>query len=123
MNARRTNLADYRPVDALPTANIAALLAGPILIEVTGEQGHFVDLASVLEFDDAPATGRLLCVLPAPAFCEIDNDEQVITPSDGPHALVLTGQSRRLALAYVRALSQRATGLLEALASRMGAAA
>lgn len=119
MNARRTIAADYRPADALPTANIAALLQGPILIEITGEPGHFVDLASVLEFDDAPATGRLLVVLPAPAFCEIDDAEQLVTPSDGPHGLVLTGQSRRLALAYVRALSQRATGLLEALAMDM----
>lgn len=123
MNARRTNPADYRPADALPTASIAALLQGPILIEVTGEPGHFVDLASVIEFDDTPATGRLLVILPAPAFGEIDNDEQLVTPSDGPHGLVLTGQSRRLALAYIKALNQRATGLLEALASRMDAAA
>lgn len=119
MNARRTNPADYRPADALPTANITALLQGPILIEVSGEPGHFVDLASVLEFDDTLATGRLLCVLPAPAFCEIDDAEQVLNPADGPHALVLTGQSRRLALAYIKALSQRATGLLEALAMDM----
>lgn len=114
---RRVNTADYRPADALPTANIAALLQGPILIEVSGEPGHFVDLASVLEFDDTPSTGRLLCVLPAPAFGEIDNDEQLITPSDGPHSLVLSGKSRQLALAYINALSQRATSLLESLAA------
>ena len=114
---RRVNTADYRPADALPTANIAALLQGPILIEVSGEPGHYVDLASVLEFDDTPSTGRLLCILGAPAFCEIDDDQHLVSPSDGPHGLVLTGQSRRLALAYVKALSQRATRLLETLAA------
>lgn len=117
MTMRRTNPADYRPATVAPAVDLSALLSGPVLIAVTGEPGHFVDLASVIEFDDTLATGRLLCVLPAPAFCEIDDDEQVLNPADGPHALVLTGKSRRLALAYVRALSQRATGLLEALVS------
>ena len=114
---RRTIAADYRPASTIaPAADVAVLLQGPILIEVSGEPGHFVDLASVLEFDDTPSTGRLLCVLGAPAFCDLDNDEQLITPSDGPHSLVLSGQSRRLALAYIKALSQRATSLLESLA-------
>jgi hypothetical protein len=62
-----------------------------LLIEIDGEPGHTVDLAAVIEFDDDPKEQKLLIVLPAGAF-----------DGNGPHALVLTGESRVLALRFVR---------------------
>ena len=85
-------------------------LSGPIFVEV--EPGHSVDLACVFEWDDDPAKEQLLIFLPAPA---VSSRKYKVRPGDGPHALLLTGESRRLALVYFRLQVRRAADLLTSL--------
>ena len=89
------------------------MLSGPVLLAISDEPGHVIDLCAVIEFDDNPADDSLLVVFAAPCFAQ-----DTTSPSDGPHALVLTGESRILALAYQRFHLNRATAWLSALASQ-----
>jgi hypothetical protein len=86
---------------------------GPILLEV--EPGYYVDLAHVLEFNDNPEAELLLITLPAPAFI-IELSDGTSDDGSGPHALVLDGEARRLALAYVYQAAERSRRYLEDLA-------
>lgn len=93
------------------------MLAGPVLIEISGEQHHVIDLASVIEFDDDPKRAQLLVVFAAPNFGQEDTDGNVSWP-DGPHSLVIDGESRILALAYLRYHLGRSRAWLTALAAQ-----
>lgn len=72
-------------------------LPTPLWIEV--EPGHCVDLTKVFEFDDNPDTDEMLIFLPAPA---LGSKELKVAPGDGPHALMLSGESCALARRYFR---------------------
>jgi hypothetical protein len=90
-----------------------ALLTGPVLIEL--ESGHVLDLSKVLDFNDDAPYEELLVTLPAPSFLPLD--DTIDDDGSGPYCLVLTGESRRLALAYVRWHLGRTRAALELLAS------
>lgn len=99
------SLPDYPAQNELaPTAWAAAFSS--LILEIEGEPGHYVDLSRVLEFDDTAddETPALLLTLAAPHFEE-----------PGPHALVLRGESRLLALKYLRFRSRLTRELLMAL--------
>lgn len=86
-------------------------LTGPIFVEA--DPGHYVDLAAVFEFHDSPEHDTLLICLPAPS---IASKEFNLKAGDGPHQLVLSGESRRLALKYFNyriAQSQAAFAAIE----------
>jgi hypothetical protein len=87
-----------------------------MLVEVTGDPGHFVDLDMVFEFYDNPETKQLQVDLPAPAFiCHPLTTDDPDDDGSGPHQVILSGESRELALAYIRAQAAKARDYLRAL--------
>jgi hypothetical protein len=91
------------------------LLTGPVLIEL--ESGHVLDLCKAMEYDDDPRNDMLLVTLPAPSFQPLD--VTIDDDGSGPYCLVLSGESRRLALSYVRWSLGRTRAALELLASEL----
>ncbi len=94
-----------------PTAWAAAFAS--LILEVSDEPGHYVDLTKLIDADDSPDADRLLLTFPAPAF--VPDDADADDTGDGPYALVLRGDSRLLALKYLRFRSKLTRELLMAL--------
>lgn len=82
-----------------------------LILEVTDEPGHYIDLAKLIDADDSPDVGHLLLLFPAPAFQSDHPGDR----GDGPHGIVLTGESRDLALKYLRFRAQMTRELLLSL--------
>lgn len=113
-------LPDY-PAQTELAATAWAAAFSSLILEVTDEPGHFVDLTKLIDADDTPGAtpeaGRLLLTFPAPSFVPDGPDPDDDTSADpgGPYALVLRGESRELALRYLRFRTRLTRELLLAL--------